>query len=440
MALRGAVAVRSIKDKGGGRSRGGFTRRLMVDKDKDKLVRYRGLMEAPVIPSAEDLAEYTVEQLRALAVGLQASYAEDWEPQQVIESIVARLGQVEPFCYARHYISRNAGRKGLQAYNPCADPEVALLGDIFKDPTMCRHCVERAAGDKGVGYPQPVFNYSVWDYEKVHQVTEGEEKKYEACTLADTNVCKHCSRNRKVGEKGAGYAPLFDNGMRYHGLATKYSEQLLACARRVAKYCRHVTELEPLTCCGGKITPSGAACPSCGEDFDWDDLIGTGWLPDEPTAIVCGSCEEKVVPDLALECSGCDEPERARLCDVDVLVGKTGEDTSTAWSFSEQLPPRLLDPDDEVGAKVLAALLPDYEKMDECKPQSIEVQLKNLGKVDDPLGEELAPAPTVGRKGTVTKGGPASAVAGGVKKAAGGVKKAGTVVKRPGTSMFTRRV
>lgn len=378
------------------------------------LARFRGLLEYPNIQYSKSmLKSLDDDDLVEHLLLLQAGYNEKWDRKKMIDIILKRYENKEPAMCGSHYISRNKGRfhsEGLMQFVNCGDSEALFLDDPRNGE--CRLCHARIQGDQGVGLGQPNYFFSFWDYRQKHQVLKKSgDKEYIYCTLEAKGHCKHCSINKKVGwsEKTRsrenpipGARPLYEVGMTYLNLRAFAADQLIACEQRISKYCR--------SCGDGRLRPVGAFCPEedCGEAFDWDDLISDGWAPDDPDIDnrirKCPHCYERVVPELELECSGCDDPVRGRLCDADIVIMRTKSGKNNyAWSFTEQLPLRPLNPfESDVDKRILAAPLPDYEEPDLCGPPSIDEQLKQLGAAIDPVTGEEAPmrrkAPVVGKR------------------------------------------
>jgi len=411
MTLRGVktakAAKAAAKDRG---SRGGrFNRRIQAKTDEPFIGRFRGLTEPPTRVWEEgELNKLDTDDLVEICSEIQAVFKEDMEKSELVDAILDRYKSLEPALNARHYVDRNKGRKGAFTYMNCGDSEAAVLGDI-RTKTDCEICKARLSGDKGVGWPQTTNWFSFYDYRKVHRIPSGDEEKdeYVPCTMEEKGHCKQCSRNKKILDREGmdegdlkfedndafnewcaktGYARTYANGMRMFNLANKFADLVLDLSARISRHCR--------SCGTGKVKPTGACCPHCGEEYDWDELIEAGWNPEEMQNVECPECGEEGVPEPMYECSNCDDAKPARLCDVDVRCVMTGEGTSKNWTFTEQLPVRPLDYTDEEDAVILSTPLPDYDR--ELAPPSVEEQLKFIGKA--PARGPTPSAPVVGGK------------------------------------------
>lgn len=389
------------------RGKRNFDRAISADAGSPFLVRFMGVITPRNVRYTEEqLREMSAEDVTAHALEIGARIVADQKLADLVKNVLLRYEQREPAISARHYIGRNKGQQGRQCYVNCADAERVLSGE---GDYTCRYCYAiDHLGDKGIGRAQGIYYFSAWDYRKVHQIRgakETDKKEYEECTV-DSGVCKHCSWNRSRKPDAPDYRPLFNNGMRYFRLPGMHAEHIMACERRVKNICR--------SCGIGKLKPIGAVCPreECCEEYDFDALVLSGWAPEDPQPITCGSCGETVVPEPLLACSRCSDPVPTALHDVMVLCEKSGEDKKQTWSFAEQLPVEPLDLANEIDAKVLAAELPNFEEIG--KGDSVSEQLRNIGIRDDPMAEDIPDAPVVrsaGRAAVVP-------TAGGVKKKA----------------------
>ena len=79
----------------------------------------------------------------------------------------------------------------------------------------------------------------------------------------------------------------------------------------------------------------------------------------------------------------------SRLFDVKILASVTKDGNTkkakNTYQFTEQIPVKPLDPDNELDAKILATPLFNFEEM--LAPPSVEEQLRYIGTMEDPLGE-----------------------------------------------------
>jgi len=409
MVMKGLNTFREARNKAKerkSRSGAGFTRRLDLEIGEPVTVRPRGILALPEMHSPKDLRRMGMEALCDHAREIQAGINAETDQDGVIAAIENRYTEQEPKAGARHYMDRNRGKwkQGVSMYVNCMDPETALLGDGLRD-SSCLACLARLDGDKGIGAPQATFYFSFWDYRKRHKITNGDDKSYEWCTMDEKGYCKHCSFNKKLGatederKKHDNYRPLYEVGMTYMTLPATATDQLEIAERRIQKVCRN---------CGmGKLKLIGLCCPHCEEEHDWDDTLSEGFNPDDPNATVaCQHCGEVDVPERVWDCSKCDDPEPARLADVDLQItmseGANGKGRS--YSFTEELPVRPLDWEDPNDARILCTPLPDYEKI--CEVPSPEEMAKQIGAPpsrassrDEPEDDdELPEAPVAGKK------------------------------------------
>lgn len=385
--LRGMIGMRKVakamKDRKAG---GGYsTWQFRLDVDESAYVRFRGLLY-PVAErySEDDLKEMDMDDLGAHAIDLQATYKEDMETDDLLKAILERYDAVEPVLYANHYVKRNTGKKGMRPVFNCGDSFAANMGTM-REETECRACTSRLQGDDGVGWPRTTVAYSVWDYRYQHATVQRDgSKDYVPCTLDDEDYCKHCSFNDKQEDEKK-HRKRYEQGLRVTEFSQTAGAQVESMAARVAKVCRD--------CGAGKVKTDGAYCPACEVEYDLDELHEAGWKANTPGIVACPACDVEAVPVEVCHCTKCDDGTRTRLCDVIVLVERID---SRTWSFTEQMPPQLLDPEEELDARILARELADLD--DYSKPPSVTDQMKFCGLDEDPLGEVDPEEPRRGQR------------------------------------------
>lgn len=472
MLLSGSSAVRGAKKKSEARSSGrrsGFTRRLGLDiglkpgETASAVVYFCGLFEEEVDISdyledgKVDLDEMDMDDLMEMATEIGARVWEDIKEEHLKSSIERHLTvEKEPVLWVRHYTQRNQGRfdgsggnrKRVSPTLNCGDPKAVVDAEDWNFETRCRPCHERQNGDKGVGNAAQRVAWSVYSLTWQHRVKaekKGEWDDYIDCTQETKGRCRYCAQNRKIDPRkqsdipreelekmvsSYGYASLREVAMVVFDLPAGQEPLVTALATNIRMtLCR---------CGEGKLDVTGACCPECSEDFDYDDLLIAGWNPEEPDPekqlhVVCGSCNEQVKPEPAFECDACDDPTSARLGDVPVRITCIKGERGSNWSFQVEgeACPMVLGDDDQTD-KILNARMPDWEKVTEVP--SVKDQLVYLGLHKDPLGEEdmddddddeVAAAPTFGSKSKKggKKGGKGSKS--GVQKRRGGFTSRG---------------
>ncbi len=419
MALRGirvAKQAQAAAKNRAGRSR--YSRRHTPTVGVPFKARFRGLFRMPsVVYTEKELQKLDRDDLVEVVRDLQAVYRPSMEDKDVVQSILERYEQIEPVLGARHYCERNRGRKdGVYAFINCGDQEAAITGDV-RTKTDCKVCEAKLGGDKGVSFGNTGYYFSAYIHEHQHQIVKDDKKEYVRCVLDDDDsggYCKHCEHNEELDDrpqeeieaiknsKGEmeemaqlvkrGYRRRLPVAMRMLDLAQKFALGLLDVNRRLTGRCR--------SCGTGKLKKVGAYCPNklCKEEYEWRELLHSGWNPDDPQEIECPFCEKDVIPAISYECNECEDAVPSQLCDTIVECCMLGERQQKTWTFIEQYPICPLDPEDEDDLKVLAAPLPNYDQ--ELKAPSEEEQLKYLGV----SARSVASAPTIGKK-KIKKGG-----------------------------------
>lgn len=470
--LRGAAAARRVRQTTKSRrGAGGLreARRFFLGDGEEAIVRFVGRFESDYdiseylefddegIPDLDGLDE---DDLLELCTTLGCfGISEDSDEEGLKGAITRRATkELEPVIQVKHYLSRNKG-KNPGPWLQCGDPNAAVEALSWKFDTDCRACFERMNGDKGVG-AQILYTWSVYDTRKDHKVESGgrrrnrrddKDKKndYETCTMDLKGRCQHCSHNKRIDSRPQseipleelkklqeeGYSRIYTGGMKYFELPETSYSQVEDLELQARAMCR--------SCSDGKIGVCGAICPSCHEEFDFDDLVADGWDPDERerARVRCGACGAQVQPSCVYECDECDDPMPARLSDVPVRVRMTleGKNDKRVFTFTIHGPPEPLelgaDPDMDL---MLRSKLPDYDTA--FAPPSVQEQIKALGCGTDPItGEDVEDdvpsAPTVGKagrlasrgakgsKGGKSKGGKSKGVKSGVKRSSGFLRR-----------------
>jgi hypothetical protein len=359
-------------------------------------------------PDLEDLDE---DELMEIAEDIGARRWEDMKVDHLKNAVERRLTkEIDPVIKVRHYVDRNRnqfehvnGRKVKKpTYANCGDPEAAVTAeDMFNFETKCRICVEKQAGDKGIGGPSQRICWAVFDTRFQHRIKaekKGDYDEYIDCTSETKGRCIQCSKNRKIDDtpqedmekekledlmNNYGYAPRYRVGARILELPMSQLPLVESTLSKIRNTkCR---------CGEGDLDVTGAQCPECEEEFDFDELVASGWNPEESDpskqlTVVCGSCEEKVKPEEEYECSECDDPTPARAGDVPIRAAVTKGDKGNTWSFQIDGDVCVMDVGDgELEDRILGTRMPDWEEF--VKPMTVKAQLSYLSLHEDPLGE-----------------------------------------------------
>lgn len=354
------------------------------------------------LSTLEDMGE---DELWEVATHLNCNgLTEDSGEKDLREAITRRIeAELEPITQVKHYIPRNKGQK-RELWINCANPDAAANALDWRFETDCRPCYERMNGDEGVSTMSP-FTWTVWDTRSVHRVptkVKGEKDKYESCTMLTKNRCRWCSHNKGIDPREQDDIKLDElKKLALKGYCRKYQNKLRLLELPETQY-GLIEALEAevrTTCCRAcgeqTLQVTGATCPDCDEEFDFDALLATGWDPEKPSALAvrCESCDSSVKPDCAYECE-CGDPTPARLGDVPVKarMTKEGKNQRRVWTFkiAGKAEPFVIGESDERDVIIKAKLF-DFDEV--TKAPTIPEQVHALGAAVDPITGDAVEAP-----------------------------------------------
>ncbi len=347
---RGIRAFKDAKRKQEERTKGGFSSvfNFQLRDGEEALVRFRGLYRVPINGKLlqgldDDMLDYYAELYQACQQEI------DGKKEPMLDAIVRRIGQEEPFCFSRHWV--NAVRKQFT----CVDESPYWPNG----PKGCVGCYQVSRNVKGVARPRNQYGFSLIDFRSWHKVAQGPKNEYKLCTAGE-GKCPWC---RKASADGPVYAARA-SGLRKWVAGKQWATTIMGVNDQLSRRC--------LSCGTGKIRVTGYCCgnPQCMEplpEVDSDDF-----------KVRCNECSKKLFPMEEVECTKCDDPVRGSLSDCDVLVSRagSGKDDTT---YNLQAEP--FEPLDAEWLKVQPVSWLDSEK-----PISTAEQAALCGLNKDPFG------------------------------------------------------
>lgn len=215
-----------------------------------------------------------------------------------------------------------------------------------KDHAGCVGCYCVEQGDKRVGRPTPRATFNVIDRRFFHKLKDkerstDEREKFKYILCSEDAHCKLC-RRRVERVRG---------GQKRWTLAITWANALATINDKLQKKCR--------SCGTGKIKVIGF------QDLEGEPVDPDAYSEEELVeAIETGDVEE------VLECTKCDNPERASLFDAVLEASRTGSGTTTSYQFE------VINMDDMEDWE-LECEPADLTKL--MRPRSAEKQAEKLG-------------------------------------------------------------
>lgn len=284
------------------------------------------------------------------------------------ESAVVRffgdfVGEQDPVIGFSHYVKRLP-----KPFHNCGE-------NAEKGHAGCVFCWAKTSGDKGVSKGAGAY-FHLKDTRKFHALDQevrvlkpgvpfvsgktNDPKdyvmtKWPACS-APRRICQYCKQGNEARE----------SGHRYWKLSTSYADQLITQQAAVRDYCKCAARGEEGE---GTIRVTQYLCGNskCGKPVDFYPEQGS------PVA-ACGKCRQTLPPLEEVECTACDDPQRAGLQDFFFKVSRTGAMTDTTYNFEVIHPCK--PPTDEELAEA-AENRPDFVAI--LAPEPPELQAAAMG-------------------------------------------------------------
>lgn len=243
----------------------------------------------------------------------------------------------------------------------------------------CVFCFARDKGDKGVGYGQDRVYFDVKDYSRYHKMeqevgvlkagyvrTPGKappndawiRTKYPPCA-GPKKTCEYCQQGNEAKT----------GGFKYLEMSGKFADVLFSQYAALRCFCRN---------CGGRdsdtgegtITVAQYVCGNaeCQQPVDFDPEAGG------TPVVYCDGCEQTLPPDEQVECSGCDNPERASITDFRFKMTRTGQRQQTQYTFEPIHPVKPPTPEE---LEEYGKYKTDFVKI--LTPEAAEQQAATLG-------------------------------------------------------------
>jgi hypothetical protein len=260
----------------------------------------------------------------------------------LVERLLERQKQIEPFSLTEDYIHNNVGGR---RYVTCAAN--------WTPSGPCVTCEMKNQGDRRIS-GKVSANFSVVPHRLYHYIKgkKEEDNEFAYCSRVGydpSDDCSYCMRNIEAKQEG----------MKRFSIAPMHAEVLFGLDDRLSKKC---------AACGGvgKIEHVAWTCCGCGEVFEG------GLKAPHEEQYTCSSCDFTGYAIEEVKCSrGCADARRAQLYDTDILVERHGERKNTTYSFTEQFPFEPASPD------ILRFRLPTWEIA--LKPGDVAKQCRDVG-------------------------------------------------------------